>query len=111
MGYAEERSAIESHLAANWTATPIAWPNVAFEPGTAAAWIQPRIVNVQSFQASLGSPAVFRHPGAVSINVWIRPQTGTAAARTYADQLAQMFRSLQIGSITFHAPAVNEIGD
>jgi len=111
MGYEAERAAIEGRIKNNWTATPIKWPNVAFEPGTTAAFFEPWIANATAYQASLGSPATFRHPGVLSINIRTRPQTGTALAKTYADTLSTLFRGQVVSGIVFKAPHVTQVGD
>lgn len=111
MGYESERASIEGRISDNWTVTPIKWPNVAFEPGTASAYIEPWIVNGTSYQASLGRPAIWRHPGSLSINIRVRPQVGMGVAKTYADTLAILFRAWCASGITFGAPRIRQVGD
>lgn len=111
MTYEAERTAIEARFQANWTTTPIKWENVPFEPGTASAFVEIRIATAASFQASLGSPALYRHNGVISINLRVRQNVGTTTAKGYIDSLCAIFRGQTFSSVTCRAPIVSVIGD
>jgi hypothetical protein len=112
MSYDAERQAIELRLKNGWTTTPIKYENVAFTPTDAMqAFIELMIVNAESRQVSLGSPALFRHPGAISINVRTRLQIGTKLGKQYADTLAALFRGKEFSGITCRAPKVTRLGE
>jgi len=112
MSYDAERQSIESRLKSAWTATPIKYENVAYTPGnTTTAFIELMIINSESVQVSLGSPALYRHPGTISINVRTRLQIGSSMAKQYADTLAGIFRGKQFDGITCRSPRVLRLGE
>jgi hypothetical protein len=92
MGYAAERQAIEQRFIAAWTETPIAWGNVDFTPPDGAAWVRLHIENGDSYQASLGSPVLVRHPGLIQIAIFVPAGTGEGQAASLADQASVVFR-------------------
>lgn len=112
MSYDAERASIEGRLKTNWTSTPIKFENVAYTPAaTTVAFIELMIVNSQSIQASIGSPALYRHPGSISINVRTRLQVGSKQGRVYADTLSGIFRGKEFDGITCRAPKVTRLGE
>jgi len=112
MSYEAERASIEGRLKTAWTTTPIKFDNVAYTPAsTTTAFIELAIVNGESKQISLGSPALYRHPGVISINVRTRLQIGSSTAKKHADTIGGIFRGQEFGGITCRAPRVSRVGE
>lgn len=104
MAFVNARTAIGTLLTTNWVVspggaarTPIAWPNVDFTPPRGSPWIRVAIIEGESFQLTLGGPTnVHRHPGVVYVSVFVPQNTGDAAVRLLADQVAAIFRSVAV---------------
>lgn len=112
MSYDTERQSIETRFKNAWTTTPIKFDNVVFTPiSTTTSFVELSITNGQSFQASLGAPALYRHPGNISINVRTRLQIGSKLARQYADSIATIFRGQTFDGIVCRAPKVTRLGE
>ena len=113
MSYEAERASIEGRLSTNWKTTPIRFENVAYTPAsTTTAFIELAIVNGASRQISLGTPALYRHPGVISINIRTRLQIGSSTGKKHADTIAGIFRGKEFATgITCKAPRITRIGE
>lgn len=97
------RQVIEGRLNTNWSATKIAWPNVAFSPSSGEAWIQPSLLWGEGFVSTkTGRNAVH---GVLHINVFVPRGTGTGVALSYADDLRDLFNRLEVSGVRFDAPS------
>jgi hypothetical protein len=85
-----ERAAIESRLATNWSTTPIRWDNVPF-PEQTSAYVVCDILDGEGNQISLGDTPRLRYVNLLILRLFVPEATGTATARTYADQLGAIF--------------------
>ncbi|NQW12234.1 MAG: hypothetical protein HQ481_20400 [Alphaproteobacteria bacterium] len=108
MAHADVRNAIESYLAANWPATPIAYENVDFTPPADGRFIALTIHPGQGRIASLGDGApLWRHEGAVMLACHTPKGVGSVAALALADQVVALFRGVVLGGARFRAPSVD----
>lgn len=110
MSYAVEQKAILSHLAANWTTTPVAYPNAAYKPVTGAAWLEARVIRQDAFNVDLVPNRRVRHPGLVSLTLHVPANQGDGAALEMADTLAAVFRNRNVSGCLFRAPTVRPVG-
>lgn len=119
MSFEDERNAIESRFAANFTALAanrIKWENATFKEPNNGSWVALTILSGDAQQIDLGSPnALHRYVGIIQIDVFVPPDTGTAGARALADDIEPIFRNVQFsagtsGTITTRAPSYRPIG-
>ncbi len=113
--YAAEQRAILRRLDERWrlsgvSITPVAWPNASYEPEE-VAYIEPRITRQDAFNAAFSANDKWiRHPGLLTINVYVPLGEGDADVYDLADRAVAIFRNVRIDSITFRAPAVRDLG-
>lgn len=116
MRHAEARSAIETRFAAHWSATPIAFENVAFAPpADGGPWVRLSVPSDGAELASLGGPPRrWRRRGRVVVDIHVPAGTGSRAALELADQAIDLFAGWPVGDLVFlaasPAPAMAEGG-
>lgn len=88
MGFVEERTAIENKFLA-WSATPIRWPNKAFQQ-PASAFIGVYIQNGESRAVTLDD-TMLSHRGVVIVQIFDKENNGEVNIRTLADQVKSLF--------------------
>lgn len=114
MSFADERQAFETRFAAGFTALPIKFQNVPFvQPAT--PWVAFHVKPGEGRQVSTNSRPLYRYAGIVQIDINVPEQSGTAAARGYADTIEALFRNVQFsagssGTITCRAPYITDRG-
>lgn len=98
-------SAISAHLIAEWTTTPLAWDNEAFNPASQTAFVMVQMTGDIWDQASIGAgdrlQNRWQEEGELLLSVIVPTGTGSLIARTHAEALANIFRGLQLGAIEF----------
>lgn len=110
MSFEAAQIAIESRLAANFTAYPIKWQNVVFDEETESIFVDLQVKEHDSERASLGPNPLHRSLGIISINVYVPENSGTATGRGIADDLAAIFRDASFSGIICRSPVVRNIG-
>ncbi|MEQ8816542.1 MAG: phage tail terminator-like protein [Thalassobaculum sp.] len=107
MRHAEVRAEIETRFAALWSATPVAYENVAFEPpGDGLPWVLLRLADDGAELASVGGPPRrWRCRGRVLLEIVTAAGTGSRAASLLADQALDLFAGWPASSLTFLAGA------
>ena len=122
MGFATHANTIRSRFAAQWPAlrpgVPMAYDNAAFDPavdavdgmGNPMPWVRLTVVPGDGFQASLGTPKVWRSTGVVSVQVFVPAGEGDGTANELADDAASIFRGTNDSGVTFRAPALTRVG-
>ncbi|WPZ36254.1 phage tail terminator-like protein [Thalassobaculum sp. OXR-137] len=107
MTHDEARAALEGLFAAGWTATPIAYENVAFTPPPGLApWIRLAIEGGETAQASFGgSVRRFRCTGTLRVAIQVARGTGTAGAYRLADQVGALVAAAVIPGLALEAAA------
>ncbi len=122
MGFATHANTIRSRFATQWPAlrpgVPIAFENTAFDPavdavdgmGNPMPWVRLTVIPGEGFQASLGTPKVWRLTGVVSLQVFVPAGDGDGTANELADDAASIFRGVEDTGVTFRAPALTSVG-
>jgi hypothetical protein len=122
MSFAEDANAIRACFAGLWSllrpTVPVAFDNSAFDPardaqdasGDPAPWVRLTIVPGEGFQASLGTPRIWRSTGIVMVQVFAPLGQGDGPANELADDAAAVFRGVSLGSVIFRAPSLTRIG-
>ena len=109
MTYKVARSDILDYLEANYTTTPISWPNSPTgEP--ALPFIQVDILDGVAVDLSLQYQSI-QYPGVISINVWQKQGSGTITSNELADELVGLFTCKTIGTVETKAPYKTVVGE
>lgn len=107
MGHAALRGAVESYLTAAWSATPIAYENVAFTPPPDGRYLRialrPRATEV----IGMGQPPRHRTSGEILVRCVVPKGVGSAEALSMADEIAALFRHRVIGGASTRAASVS----
>lgn len=105
--------AIINQFDTDWTYTPIAWPNLQFDPSglDPAEWVRITIVPADSEQVSMGGPTnLHRQFGVVLLEIYIDQDSGARRSVELADLAINFFHSLSLAGITFRSPDTESIG-
>lgn len=102
---------IHDYLEAQWSATALVFENEAWpDYPSPTAWVLVEIYGDIYEQISIGAedPAdnLWREEGQMSLHVMIPDGVGTAQGRTYAKQLADLFRGMEIAGISFKRASI-----
>lgn len=102
--------AVNSFVNSNYTLTPVAYDNVAFNTTNVTEYIQLMIVPNVENQVTLGKNAnSYRQFGSVEIVVNVEKGKGSKRALVITDSLTALFRSKRISGIQFRTPIVKEV--
>lgn len=93
-GFEDSRRAIEDRFKQNWTTTPIKFENAPFLE-IRSAYVAIFIREGDGSQISLGTVALRRWPGVIVFQIFIPQETGTKAAKAYADTIGGIFDRAQ----------------
>lgn len=101
-------NAVRNHLAANWTATPICWPNEDFTPPDQGAWVAVEMEGGLYEQRSIGAENQASNrwveEGTLQLHVLVPFGTGELQASLYLEQLSTLLRGLELpGSTIFES--------
>ena len=111
MSYQQARQAVETYFSENWDATPVKYENAPFTRPE-GDWVAFWMLDGESSIAGVGdSSNRYRHRGIDQVDIYTKQDTGTAAARSYADTIADLFRDRRIDSILFRQPSIARTGD
>ncbi len=122
MTFTADANAIRTHFDAEWLGlrpeAPVAYDNIAFDPavdavdafGNPVPWVRLTLIPGDGFQASLGTPKVWRSTGVVSVQIFVPVGQGDGTARELADDAAGVFRGQLVEGVTFRAPSLTRIG-
>ena len=114
MTFASDANTIRAHFAAQWPllrpSVPVAYDNAGFTPpedneDDPAPWVTLTILPGEGFQASLGSPKIWRNTGLIVAQIFVPVGQGDGLANALADDVAQVFRGQRVGFVTFRAPS------
>ena len=114
-GFAAERQAIESRMAANFTTIPIRYENVPFKE-TQTAYCALFIRRGEGHLITLGpAPQLQRWAGIIAVQVFVPEDTGTETPSSYADNIASVFNRQEFsagasGLIRCRTPRVETVG-
>lgn len=109
-GYVGERKAIWARFDSGWDGrTWVDWPGIGGRPPKGEAWVRFGIQNSPSAQISVGgSQDLYRHDGAVVLEVFAPLGEGEDPALELADAAADVFRGWRGGGLKFFAPYVTQ---
>jgi hypothetical protein len=114
-GYADERQAIEARMASGFTTIPCRYENAPFRE-MVTAYCALFIRTGEGNQVTLGStPQLHRWTGLIIVQIFVPEDTGTQAARGYADAIADVFRRQEFsagasGLIRCRTPRIEPAG-
>lgn len=109
---------IEDYIRAQWeilhpgNTIPLVFENEQFPPpGEPTAWVFVEVYGNTLSQESIGGGAdvddnLWREYGSLWMHVMIVRGSGTRTARTYAKELARLFKSKQLGAIRFRDASI-----
>lgn len=114
MGYKGEFETLAGVFEAGWNgATPIAWGNLDFTPVTPLApWVRFSVLPGEAFHATAGAPGanIVRHPGLITVQVFVPLNSGSVEALGLADDVAEIFRGYSSVGIRCGAPWITHVG-
>ncbi len=108
MSFESERLLIENQLKEYWNQTTISWGNIAFKIPSNEPWIRLNIVNGGSSYIALGG--IKRHSGVIMVQIFTPINTGTDAARKYADMIVSIYDSKKLGNVICDAASIQILG-
>lgn len=103
MSYQTARLAIQAHVAANWTATPVAYDNDDFTPPDRAYWSRLTVLNNGGGGRSIGKPIrLYRFDGIVLFQIFAPERKGTHTLEGHIDTAVAMFEATKLsGGVVF----------
>lgn len=104
MSFDTERQNIEARLKANWTTTPIAYPNVPFEKPDNSAWVRLNIINGASNYHTMSNG--IRRAGVIVVQIFTPINTGTKTIKGYADTILGIFQNAEFGGIVCNVASI-----
>lgn len=111
MGFQAAQALIETLFATNWTATPITYDGVSFDPRALEEWVRIAVREGAGNQASCGSSNVlFRYNGVVFVQIFTKNGLGSGRAKELADLVTPIFRSKVVSGIHYRVPVVTVVG-
>jgi hypothetical protein len=94
---------IRARIEANWTTTPVRWPNEPFVipvdgNGRSLPWVALDMIMGHARIRTFGLPGqrLYGNDGTALIEVFVPTQTGDALARSHAATLAELFRDIDL---------------
>jgi uncharacterized protein DUF4128 len=105
MSIDQVQTAVETFLAANWTATEVAYENSGYTPkadgnGVVLPYVLAELDGGLYEQRSFGAPTakqdLWLASGTLWLHVFVASGTGSLLAKQYAAQLAELFRGLEL---------------
>lgn len=111
MNFAEAEQAVREFFETGWASlTPIAWPDVSYQPGD-VTWVRFVMTNNIGTQASTGGLTNrFRRRGIVAIQVFAPEGDAGRDAAAKADTAADIFLANNLDGITFQNINAKQIG-
>lgn len=111
MSFDTVRRDIEKRVVDNWATTRVAFDNVEFTPKDGEDWIRVQIFDGTANRINIGRVGVHRHPGLLTLQLFVPGKTGTKVLRGYGDTLSTLFRDVQFNGITCRTPSFSYVGE
>lgn len=104
LDYTTQRRLIEEEIDTNFSTCPILFENVGIPPeANIPAWVS--VVDKASFSNATGlGEASFLTGGAIILAIFVPKGSGTALARSIAQELSDLLANKDIGGITLNQP-------
>ena len=110
MSFEALRLSIEGRMAANWTATTVAYPNVNFTVPD-VPWVRLTVINGPgNTQGITGSTPTVRDTGLVSLQIFVKEGVGTKPATELVDLFTPIYEHTRFGGILCYTATVNHLG-
>ena len=98
--------------------TPVAWPNLPFDPAAAFpspadsdAWVRPVYQQPEEGDSRIGESGYLFRIGRFTVEIYVRSGKGTSRAYDLADDVLVFLRGQTVAETHFSGLGVNEIGD
>jgi len=105
------RQALEQRMAANWTATPVAYGNAPFRPPNNTEWVRFTPITGQGETLGIqGSSIYVRDRGLVSLQVFTPTEAGQGTAMGLVDDFLTLFEHKRFNGILTYTGSVTVIG-
>lgn len=111
-GYERAWDVTRYHVYTHWGETPIAWPNMDFDPDEDVGntdWIRVSFRPGESSKAEYGTDRN-RYTGTLFFQIFIPMNTGSGRAMKLADQLERMMTHERVEGISFGTPSTTVVG-
>lgn len=105
------KAALEAVLALSLAGTPIAWPNVDFEPTPDTTWVRPVNKPGTAFEGEVGTGGLSRRTGAFIVQIFVPSNKGSGAALAVAATLEAAFRRQSISGVECGEAYTSDVGD
>lgn len=101
MSFKQAETDLRTYFNDNWTATPISWPNVSFEPAEPPApFIKYNIQDAASSKLEVGRSGMSEYPGVLFFGINIPAGNGRNLVKKYQDDLRELFEFENIGIVS-----------
>lgn len=110
MPFFDALQSVIQHFATNWTYTPVAYANDAFDTENVAEWARFTDNNSTGSRASLGNNPLYRYRGIVTVQLFVKPNIGPARVQQLTDFVTSIFRDQRISGTQFYVPRPEVIG-
>lgn len=114
MSFISAHNEIRTRLNTEWAnATPIAFPNVSFNPPSPpSVWIRLTVNDGESQQIDIGSkPATIRYAGVIFVQIFTVSNKGDAEALTLADNVKTIFNNWNGVNVVCRAAKIINVGN
>jgi hypothetical protein len=112
MSFAQAQLDIESRFYSNFTACPVKYENVDYDPQPGVSYAEIYVVESDNRRSDIGTNnPLHRTDGIISVNVYTKKYIGSKTGRTLADTAAAVFRDAKFSGITCLSPLVRNVGE
>lgn len=112
MSFAQAQMDIETRFYQNFTACPVKYENVDYDPQPGTSYAEIYVVESDNRRADIGTNnPLHRTLGLISVNVYTKKFIGSKTGRTLADTAADVFRDASFSNITCRSPLVRNVGE
>ncbi|WP_043785269.1 phage tail terminator-like protein [Solidesulfovibrio alcoholivorans] len=93
--------AVQTYFKTNWTATPVAYDNLAFTPPTDGKWVRCTVLPGKAFSEEVGPDASGHRIGVVKVQVFTPSGVGVQVGWALAAQVEALFKGKDVGEVFF----------
>lgn len=112
MSYEAEWQVIRDRWRTQWSATTTQYGDAPFTaPTDGSAYVRLWVNTQDAAQPEIGDAPSYRHPGVVTVQIFVPPETGDdRLASTYIDPACAVWRRYSAGGLKFRAPFARRAG-
>ena len=96
---------------AEWTTTPICWPNTAPLTALNVPWVRFAVIGGGDVYEALSAGAPAAEFGRVAVQIFVPSGTGDGAVSTIRDSIAALFRNYSSGNLRCGSIREQYVGD